>query len=248
METNGAELLRQEYCRRRGRNASYSVRSFARDLKLNPGTLCAYMNGKRPLSQTKLIEISDRLSWSPEQIHILLDGNSSETTQKVLSEQDHYQIIAEWQHYAIFSLMECDEFKSDINWIADRLGISSMQVEVSLKRLERAGLIVMDESGIKKAEDFSLRTTEDVVSNALRRSHEEALEIARTKLFELSVNERDFSSITFAGSKEHILELKKVIREFRNQMAKTTRKFKKDQVFQMSIQLFPLSTPESVSP
>ena len=50
-ESEPIDWLRAEYRRRKAANGSYSLRAFARQLKINSGRLSDYLSKKRPISR-----------------------------------------------------------------------------------------------------------------------------------------------------------------------------------------------------
>jgi len=56
-----AAFLLHELSRRKARNASYSLRAFARDLNCDHATLSQWMREKRPLTQEALERLCERL-------------------------------------------------------------------------------------------------------------------------------------------------------------------------------------------
>lgn len=88
-------------------------------------------------------------------------------------------------------------------------------------------------------------TSEDVLSLSLRKSHLESFEIAARKQDEISLEYRDFSAEVFCVDLEHLPQAKALIREFREKIAVMMRKGKPREVYQLSVQLFPLTVLDS---
>jgi len=92
-----------------------------------------------------------------------------------------------------------------------------------------------------------LRTSEDITSQALKEHHEETLDMGKTKLAEIDLELRDFSSINVATNLNKLGEAKEIIREFRKKMASLLKDGDTTDVFQLSIQLYPLSNCNDVT-
>jgi hypothetical protein len=58
--------------------------------------------------------------------------------------------------------------------------------------------------------------------------------------------ERDFSSIVFSSAPQHLPEIKAAIRAFRKKIVKISAKHRKEDVYQCSIQLLPLTKRKDV--
>lgn len=103
-------------------------------------------------------------------------------------DESHVKVIVEWEHYAAITLFDIDGFKASADVISERLGITKNHT--------------------------SLRTTEDISSQALKDSHIETLEKGKNKLEDIAVELRDFSAMTIAMDLERMPEVKTIIREF----------------------------------
>ena len=64
--------------------------------------------------------------------------------------------------------------------------------------------------------------------------------MAKEKL-ELKLSERDYSSLVFAMDKSKIELAKRIIREFRLKMTELCKDGNKTEVYQLAIQLFPMT-------
>ncbi len=69
--------------------------------------------------------------------------------------------------------------------------------------------------------------------------------MSKSKLDDVPVEFRDFSSMTIAVDPEKLPEAKAVIREFRQKMASLLRDGNKTEVFQFALQLYPLTDMNS---
>ena len=89
-----------------------------------------------------------------------------------------------------------------------------------------------------------LQTSEDIDSTVLQASHEEGLIMAREKLKEISVEERDFSSMTIAVDPKKIPQAKAIIREFQDKLEALMSDGDLSEVYQFNCQLYPLTKKE----
>ncbi len=248
--------LREEFSRKQRSNRSYSLRAYARDLSVHPSTLSLVLLGKRPLplKDSSRVQIGLNLnarertlfSESLGKKHISLDriqiGNTDDRA--LLDEQTYFQVIAEWEHYAAFTLFDCEGFEPTPKEIARRLGITEVRAQVVLENLIRYGLLERTEDGALRKAIPRIRTTEDVASQALQASHRDTLELGQKKLSEIPVELRDYSSLTVALDPEKLPEAKVIIREFRQKMADLLKGGCKTEVYQLAIQFFPLTQIE----
>lgn len=246
-------VLKEELVERQKKNPSYSLRSYADYLGIHPGTLSAVLNGKRTLPLSAADRVADRLGLSPRRkIHFLKNLATEKARFKYLSEEEkekqvildeaNYKVIAQWEHYAILTLIETANFNPDNGWIAQRLGVSVNQIEVAMERLLRSGLLVKTEDGNYKKTFSKLKTSEDVISPALQRAHLEELDLGKEKIEKIDVLQRDFSSITIAVNPKNLEKAKTAIYEFRQKMRSILEEGEKEEVYQLCIQLYPLTT------
>jgi DNA-binding Lrp family transcriptional regulator len=246
------EWLRAEYILRRGRNPSYSLRSFAKNLDLPASRLSEVLSGKRRLTAAMGLKISDRLLLVPELRDRLINGikatrsprkpplkNSPSQEYKSLSD-DVFIVIADWYHFAILSLMETKGFNRETRWIAQRLGISTIEVTDALERLARLGL-TKEIAGKLTPSHHNITTTHDVPSAALKKGHKQQIELALAALLEIPLDKRDITSITMPVDPKKLPMAKDLIREFRRQMSQLLENGDCSEVYSLNIQLIPLS-------
>ena len=156
------------------------------------------------------------------------DIKLDQSDDRFILDKSYAKVIAEWEHYAVLTLFDIEEFDADILDISNRLGITKNRVEVVLNNLLTSGLIeIKDELKFSKVHS-NIRTIEDVTSKALKDSHIETLEMGKNKLEKIEVELRDFSTMTIAMDLKRIPEVKTIIREFRQKMSVLLRDGKKN--------------------
>lgn len=114
------EILQNIFSERKARNSRYSLRSFARDLELAPGTLSAILNGKRALTKEKAKELSNALKLpKSEETHFLnavaraqeVRRSPTESGLKKIQEKfnfirlrsDQLSFISDWYHLGLLN-------------------------------------------------------------------------------------------------------------------------------------------------
>jgi len=154
-------------------------------------------------------------------------------------------VISDWYHYAILETTYLEDFESTANWIAKRLGITHVEASMGIERLKRVGLLVENEGKLQAAEEFTASTS-GIPSEMIRKFHSQILEKAQGALVTQSVEERDFSCVTFALDPDRLPEMKDAIKTFRRELGdRTTRHSTKNRVYCMAVQFFAL---DQVSP
>jgi uncharacterized protein (TIGR02147 family) len=230
------------------KNPSYSIRSFARKLDTTPGTLSLVMLGKRAVSKKFAEKISDKLLLDPQErsevLGKFLQKNLSTVPEEdyIKLSSDQFNVVGEWQHFAILNLIKTKGFNSDPTWIADRLGLSKKKVSECIERMLRLELITQETDGTIKRCSSKYRTPDDVVSLSMRKSHHETLELAHQSLEQNTIDERDFTWVTFAFDPQKMKEAKALIRKFEDEFLEVVQdQSTMTEVYRMAIQLIPLT-------
>lgn len=240
------QILKFELERRRKANPAYSLRAFARFLEMSPAALSQLISGKRGLSFKRLGSILDKLGLAPEENARAMRSlkRRGETTKPEVLKEDQFRLIADWYHYAILSLGEIKGASADPRWIARRLGIRVENANEALTRLRRMGLVQIKNGRFKQVPG-PLRTSVDVPSSSIRRYHKGILALAQNRMDEIAVERREYTSITMAINSKNVAKAKKIVREFKQDLNDLLEEGELDEVYQLSIQLFPLSIKES---
>ena len=247
-------LLQTRLGEMKRKNPSYSVRAFAKKVGLNSGALSAILNGKRNVSEILARRIAERLMLDPQERAELFslfpekrlyqkEGMKTDSVDPSYLQLSaaQYRVVGEWQHFAILTLLEVQDFDSSAEWIAKRLNLSVTKTEQSIARMISIGMLERNEEGklIKAPQKF--RTTDDVVDTSIRRSHEETLELAKESLSRDSIDERDFTHISLAIDPKNMSMAKELIRKFQDEFATLVESGNKAEVYRLSMQFFPLT-------
>jgi len=219
------------------------MRAFASSLQLPPGRLSEVFSGKRPITAKMAQKIAQNLAASSDWHQAFSDSvrNSKQIKNYKLIDSDEFAIIADWYHFAILSLMETDDFSSKPQWIAKRLGISKVQVELAIDRLHRLQFIKRDDKGHLSLQLDQAATTSDIPSGALKASHKQTLEQAIDSLETVNVLSRDITSMSMAIDPKRLPEAKKMIRDFRRKLAHFLEQGERTEVYNLNIQVVPVT-------
>ncbi len=242
-------FLREELLRRCKQNPSYSLRAFARTLGLESSYLSKLVRGNRTITKKVVDRIGFKLGLDPDEIDrfkskIGTDSSTerTETNFRQLA-YDSFKLISDWYHYAILELITVEGFRADHKWIAKSLNINVTEVQSALERLVRLGLLEQDKNG--KWETHSANNTTinlDYSEAALKSLQQQILEKAIVSLQEIPLDQRDQSAMTMAIDSKLLPEAKKKIRTFRRDLCAFLQDGRKrDQVFHLSVSLYPVS-------
>lgn len=247
-------VLRSELDKRIEKNASYSLRSFAKNLAIDAASLSSVLKGQRSIAKKKVKAVATKLDLSPKEINLFVNSNNmkalfQQETNKLsfqLDDEVHFKIISEWQHYGILSLFETKNFpkkhtKKDLqNWVADRLGITKSKAQACLENLLQSNLI-RHENNQWFLTQSGMSTTEDITSSALRKARKQDLLLAEKAIEEVQTELRDMSSITMTVNLDDLIMLKKQIRSFRKKFEQLAEAQAGSEVYKLNLQFFPIT-------
>lgn len=255
-------ILQKELTARCEQNPRYSLRAFARDLQLSPSRLSEILNRKQGLSRKVAHKIAGILGYGEKETQLFCDLVSvhharspkerqtaqlrllKSTIEKQQEDEvfhlqlDAFKIISDWYHLGILELLKCKGFKSDPKWMARRLGIPLIQVELALERLLRVKLL-------KKQDGEFVSVQQDgwvpggVPSASIRKFHRQVLEKAIQAMSVQPVQERYFSTRFLTIDRADLPEAFDAIKSFQLRFCDQIQSDKpKELLYCISMQLF----------
>ena len=243
------DYMKRTFAERSRKNPNYSLRAFARSLGMDSSTVSAIMNGKRPLTIKNARKIIEGLNISdPNEAQTLMVETLSIPGEKANAEyteiaHQQAEAIASWEHFAILAVLELKDFSGLDRAISERLNIPFGIVVECLARLERLGMITKTPKGWKLTAK-NLSTGGKIASAVLREGHRQNILRSLDSLENDPVEIRDVSGMTMAVSRERLEEARKMIRDFRRRISSYMEGGKRNAVYRLNIQLFPLSQEE----
>lgn len=253
-------IIQEEYNFRSKENPAYSLRAFARDLEIGPSQLSEILNEKIGLSSKKAISVARKLGLSDKETLIFKalveveHGRSSqivEGAQEFLKHHkfgdnfqgltlDGFKVISEWHNFAILSCMELDNFDGTVAFIANSLDLPLSETEESVVRMVKMNLVGFKDGKFVPT-GVMLTTTHNIASSALKKFHKGHIAKSLSAIDEVAVELRDITSMTMAIDVDKIPEAKEMIKNFRRQLCQVMESGKKQEVYNLNIQLIPLS-------
>lgn len=263
---NYRQFLQDFYLSKKKDNASYSYRVFVNKGELgSPSHMKMVIDGSRNLTLSTIPKyikaIGFRKKSESQYFELLVHYNQETVPDKKIKffndimalkqkqglsilEKHQFDLLAHWFYVAIYVLIDLKNFKADPEWISDRLRkkVSTRQVLEALDALEKLQLIEKDpEKGYRQTAG-ALSTPDDVQSMSIHRYHRDMIEEALYCLRNDPPHVREFNGVTLKISKDKLQVLKDKIRTFRKEINELTSNMEDvDQVYQLNIQLFPLT-------
>lgn len=263
------KILASAFERKNLNNPSYSKNKLAKDLKVSGAFATQILSGKRqiPFERLKDLFIFLELDIFERQLVlkmmikesagndvyenlILGDVSGLESRQSLGTIKTG--LLTHWWNLAVLEGLGLASDKSDkieIQNLQKKIGISAFQMEETLKLLLNLGLVKKTNETYKKIENHSYVPTGRSRSE-VRGFHKQMLEKAMNELV-LKTSDQDFhkrliTGFTFAMNLKNTEEAKIKILKFLDEF---TREFSGEEttdIYQLSIQLFPLTKPTQI--
>lgn len=234
---------------RQDRRPTYSLRSFAKHLDLSPSHLANLISGRRTLTPMVAQAIGQRMDLSPDETKDLLKlvANRHATHECHVSashqlDGEVFKLISDWHHMGLLSLAQTVKNSSDPESIARALRITKPEAIQALDRLQKLGLLSIENGTLKCLTD-DVVTTNDVPSAAIRRHHKQVLQKAERALEDVEIDRRQIESSTIAVSTARIADIKAAVSEFHDKIkAIAAADETKDTVYSLAVQFFPANS------
>jgi uncharacterized protein (TIGR02147 family) len=246
-------FLQSELGRRCANNPQYSMRAFAKYLGVDHASLSQLLRGKRALTGRTILKLGTRLGLDRHAVdgyvarEAIWARNSEDEPSLIEVRQladDTSAVISDWYHYAILELTRLHNFKPDSRWIARVLGITADDVNLALSRLLRLGLLEM--VARDRWIDRSGNTTASLAEfnrAAVERLSEQVHRLMLKAIGTLPEGRYEHSSTTVALSTAQLPAVLERIARFRRELiALFDQGCVRDDVYQLEINLFPMTT------
>jgi uncharacterized protein (TIGR02147 family) len=260
------EFLRDRYLESQVRDRKFTHRSIGERGGFDPGLFSKVIMGKRNISSKlipgfcKAFALEDREAAYFGRLVLFNQAKTFEKKkslfEKLLSEagsrmvpvaRDQYEFYREWHHTAIRELLNYYPFKGDFKDLGRQLHppVSAGKARRSVALLERLGFIRKGKRGAYELASPQITTGYDTRSVAVDNFILQGLELAKSGLKKIPADHRNFSTLTFSVPGKRIADLEDRLRAFRREVAEWVRKAGgQDSVYQLNIQLFPLTAPK----
>lgn len=241
--------LQREFLKRRKKNGGYSIRAFANFLGIASGSVSHLLSGKRKPSRKFVEKLFLQMDVSRDERDIVLRSLTKERASSSSVSTENYQLIAydslkvvaEWYHFAIVELTSVEDFKSDPSWIARQLRISVPEAKGAIQRLVRLGMLKAEGGTLVRSNPHFSNAEDGVTSSAHKQFQRELLSKALEAIDTTPMAEKDITSMTMAIDVRKIPAARKRIEQFRREMCTFLEDGNQTQVFNLGIQLYPLS-------
>lgn len=252
------DFLNSELDRRKKRNPSYSMRSFARDLALSASRLSEVLKGAG-LSEKRGVEIAKKLKLSFGEkafwLDLILINTSSNSKVKSFAlkriekakkmnrleaiKEAQFRSVADWYHAAILELTQLGNFNSDVNWIANELGLSLATVSAAVERLKLLNLL-SEKTGKLTAHPAAYQTFSETPSAAIRKFHRQILTKSLESIEKDQVGDRLVQSMIVAIPRSQLPLFDQEMKMFLQNFWEKIKNTEKDDLYSVSLQMTPV--------
>ena len=245
-DTSFRLFLQSELARRCARNAQYSLRAFALHVGVDHSTLSQWLRGRRPITRRSIETLGPTLGLPMAAIDRYIEHSGREdaaTSAANLLTGDTVSVIADWYHFAILELTRLEEFRCDSRWIARVLDISVDEVNLAIQRMIRLDLLDMEsvDRWVDRSGD-AVVSLESLPPETLERQQEESRRLSNAAVRTVPVAVREHSSITLAINSARLPRAVELIARCRQQLVELLQDGAPDDVYQIEIALFPITT------
>jgi uncharacterized protein (TIGR02147 family) len=264
--TDYCAFLRDYYEEKRKKFPFFSYRFLGRKVGVDPGNLVKILQGKRHLSAAGIKQFIHYAQFSGREAKyfetlVQFKKAKGEKENKVLFEKlmaiqridpyrlepVQYEFYREWFHTAVLALLHIIDFRGDYKALAERIKprISVPQAQESIKLLQKLDLIGKEPTGRFVPTRNILTTGKDWKSIAIRAFQQQGIRLAQEAFERFPADERDISTVSIAVAQEDFEEIKRVTGEYRRTVLQIASASEKpDRVYQLNVQLFPMSSQE----
>ena len=249
------EILRQHF--KRKKRKGYSLRALARDLEVSPTFISRMFNSKKKVPLAMVGPIARVLDMDFEtvlevrrqllpvdplaQAQFRTPGSSGPwavTTKRSLS------ALRQWFYLPLMELTCCIDYDGSHDYLARRLGLSPVTVEVAVRELISLSLLEQDANGYVRKTDPLLRMASSQSVAQVRAFHRQMLKRADEELSRIDSEafaQRLIMGVTVTAAPEDIAIAKKMLADSLHEIANFLAKAQGTEVYHLAAQLFPLT-------
>lgn len=247
---------------------SYAIFSAAADIK-SPNYLKMIIEGKRNLSMDMVSKFAKACAFNKAQtdeFRLLVVFNQSEDPAdrnyalKQLSEyrvdqklkqgefdRKVFEKVPNWIGWIIYALVDQEGVTFETSQLKDLLRgkASESEINEALENLIRTGELVRDPQTQKIAKGKPTEAPEEIPSALVRKLQMQLMYLGLESLYQDNATEREFGSLTLSLTEKEFEEIKFKLRQMRKSLHKENAiarmSAKGERVYQLNLQLFPVS-------
>lgn len=236
-------VLAEHFQRLKEENPKFSLRALAKRARISPSAMSQLLRKKHgwQLTTERAIEILSSLGIEERKKCRLaaLMGHHLPVRRSTLRMTD-CETLKDWTYLPIlhsFDLSPTPSFEE----IAQKLCINTERVEAAVSDLVNHGYLKRDENGRIKRDDSQKESIETTLPQTPFDLKKTELELANKALSACERENQIFAALTFAGNKSQIEFLEREIMKLFDYAAAVVENTEpRDELFKLSVQLYPL--------
>lgn len=259
-------ILKTHFLKKKESSRAFSLRKMAKQLEISPTHLSQIINGRRnlpvPLLHPMCIlldidhekeevlnaEILKNQGWHQPPSSALKHYEKSFVSHAEsvwpTPNPDDFEMFEDYRVLAILEATQLKDYDGSVTFLAQRLRLKSDFVLKTLSSLKSKNFIVEKTPGIFSKTN-ALMEIQSRDKKSIAAFHcsvlDKAKEVIQEKVEDQDFQARNVSGFTFTCSKAHIPLLRAQVSEFLKSIAMETKDLPEEELYQLSVQLFPLS-------
>jgi uncharacterized protein (TIGR02147 family) len=264
------KFLSDYYSFKKKTSSAFSYRYFSAKAGFgSPVFLKLVIEGKRNLSRASIEKFCKALQLTKKEALYFKNLALFDQAKTADEKQEHYAVLRSIENTVIEKVLEADQYDYFENWYNvvirelitlfdfrddyDLLGrsvyppIAPVQAEKSAELLKRLNLIREKKDGTYEQTDFAITTSGEIGLLAVRRFNQEMVALAARTIDRLPRDKRNVSGITIGISPSMYNIICSEIAAFKDRVVSlVNRDEERSRVFQLNVQLFPMSEDAAV--
>lgn len=239
------QKLVEEFERLKSQNPKFSLRQYAKRLKVSPTTLSDLLKGKSRwnLTAQRALEIVDGLDYPEETKNWLRAriGFIPQVQKSKIAPKD-FKILLQPESIPVACAFDLPEEETTPQKISDRFGLPEQKVRKIINELIAAGYLEIDPQSNKITKRPLSWSAGDGPSDLeIQRYHKFNMQMAASAIDRIPSHIRHYSSATFTGNSEQIKNVRREIQAFSEKIKLLLNTGEpNDEVFRFSVCLYPI--------
>ena len=165
----------------------------------------------------------------------------------VTVDKAQYEFFNKWYYIAVLVLLEFHEFDGDYKWLAHKVTpqITENEAKQAIELLVELDLIKKYQNGNYRPTNKNITTGDTIRQVAIKNHQQETMKMASESLFRHKLQDRNISTVTLAIDHKDLPAIDEIIDQFRQTLMRHSEETTKpDSVYQLNVQLFPMTNKE----
>lgn len=241
---NFRSYLKKVYEEKKHNNKRFSLRAFGKHLGLSHSALSEYLNGKRRPTKLVMQKVFSILNTPIDIQNSISQSYKFDPSQYIVQSSVRTQTLDSWLDLAILELVRVKDFKNDVNWIAEKLGVSQEDVSHSIEKSLSCGALKRDNNGAYLLTGENLTTLGQAEQAAvIEKVIKDFLQLQIVKMNEVPIEKRSAIGLLVAMDPDDLPEARSIIYKFVRELSAFLERPSAipKQVFRLNVGLFPVS-------